>query len=192
MVLTIAASVVVCSVGAVESRSDAAPPSSEPASALFEEMARVLQSPRCINCHTDAAHAFPRQGDDGHRHMFNVQRGLAGSGAAGLHCSTCHQATNDAASGVPGAEGWRLAPLSMAWEGLSAGEICQELIDSARNGGRSPAQLADHFDHEPLVLWAWSPGVNHAGAARSLPPLSHQQFMMVVSRWVATGSACPQ
>ncbi|HLX13910.1 MAG TPA: hypothetical protein VKS24_01720 [Bradyrhizobium sp.] len=170
-----------------------AAPKSQPESArLFGEIATVLQSPRCLNCHTDAAHPFPRQGDDGHRHMFNVERGPTGHGAAGLHCATSHQSANNQVSGVPGAPGWHLAPLSMAWEQLSAKEICRKLIDPRRNGGRSLARLADHFARERLVLWSWSPGVNRAGVPRSTPPLSHDEFMRVVSRWIATGAACPE
>jgi hypothetical protein len=192
ILLAIAVFAACASAAALQSRGDAAEPSPEPASALWGEIATVLQSPRCMNCHTDAAHAFPRQGDDRHRHMFNVQRGPVGSGAAGLHCSTCHHDSNNAASGVPGAEGWHLAPLSMAWEGLSANEICQQLTDPARNGGRSAAQIADHFAHEPLVLWSWSPGADHAGVVRSVPPLSHPQFMTIVSRWATNGAVCPK
>jgi hypothetical protein len=93
----------------------------------FRQMATVLQHPRCMNCHprTD----FPRQGDDRHRHTMNVMRGPADRGAPGLHCSACHQSTNQAASGVPGAPDWHLAPLRMAWDGLSAGELCRALLD---------------------------------------------------------------
>lgn len=80
----------------------------------------------------------------------------------------------------------------MAWEQLSAKEICRELKDPARNGGRSLAQLVQHFAHEALVLWSWSPGVDRAGLTRSPPPLSHDEFMTVVNRWVSSGAACPR
>jgi len=80
----------------------------------------------------------------------------------------------------------------MAWEPLSAKTICRDLTNPARNGGRSLAQLANHFAHERLVLWAWSPGVNHTGATRSPPPLSHDQFMTVVRRWISSGAVCPE
>jgi hypothetical protein len=169
----------------------ASPPSSEQAGQAFGEIARVLQSPRCMNCHTDAAHPFPRQGDDRHRHLFNVERGPAGHGVAGLHCATCHHSANNSASGVPGAPRWGLAPLSMAWEQLSVGEICRAVTDRTRNGGRGPLQLADHLAHDPLVLWAWSPGVDHAGRKRSLPPLSHEEFVRAVNLWISAGMPCP-
>jgi mono/diheme cytochrome c family protein len=159
--------------------------------ALFTRIATVLKSPRCMNCHTDADHPFPRQGDDRHRHLFNVARGPSDIGAPGLHCGTCHQDKNNAASGVPGAPGWRLAPLSMAWEGLSDREICRELLDPTRNGQRNAAALADHFAHEALVAWAWSPGTDHNGRARATPPMTHDEFNRMVERWLATGAACP-
>jgi hypothetical protein len=160
--------------------------------ALFARIVTVLKSPSCMNCHTDAAHPFPRQGDDRHRHLFNVTRGPSDYGAPGLHCSTCHHATNNAASGTPGAPGWRLAPLSTAWEGLSDWEICRELLDRTRNGGRKPAALIDHFAHDSLVNWAWAPGTDHNGRARSTPPLTHEEFNRTVKSWFASGAACPE
>src|SRR5690242_478705 len=114
-----------------------------PSAALFARVATVLQSPRCMNCH--ARGDFPRQGDDGHRHVFNVARGPEDRGAAGLHCGTCHQTVNQAASGVPGAPDWRLAPRRMAWEGLSVAELCRALLDPAR-GGMHADELVPHLE----------------------------------------------
>ena len=171
--------------------SAASPPSTAEARQAFTEIAKVLQSPRCMNCHTDTAHPFPRQGDDRHRHLFNVIRGPTGHGAAGLYCATCHHSANNSTSGVPGAPHWGLAPLSMAWEQLSVVDICRAITDRKRNGGRGPAQLANHLIHDPLVLWAWSPGLDHTGKARSLPPLSHDDFVRAASLWISGGMPCP-
>lgn len=86
--------------------------------AAFIDVARVLTHPRCMNCHT--ATDFPRQGDDRHPHIMNVRRGLDNHGGPAMSCSACHGSANNRATGVPGAkEDWHLAPLSMAWEGLS-------------------------------------------------------------------------
>ncbi len=153
----------------------------------FRRMATVLQHPRCMNCHT--REDFPRQGDDRHRHTMNVARGPADHGAPGLHCATCHRAANQAASGVPGAPDWHLAPLRMAWEGLSVGDLCRALTDPAR-GGMRPDQFAAHV-RTGLVRWAWSPGVDRSGRARSEPPLAYEQFMALTQEWVSTGAACP-
>jgi hypothetical protein len=79
----------------------------------------------------------------------------------------------------------------MAWEGLSARDVCRELLDPERNGHRNLVQLRDHFAHEALVLWAFSPGNDHAGIARKPPPLTHDEFTEAVRSWVATGAACP-
>jgi hypothetical protein len=152
----------------------------------FRQMATVLQHPRCMNCHprTD----FPRQGDDRHRHTMNVTRGRADRGAQGLHCSACHQSTNQAASGVPGAPDWHLAPLRMAWDDLSAGELCRALLDPAR-GGMRPNQFIPHFQ-TGLVRWAWSPGAGAHGEMRGAPPITYEKFMSLTREWVDHGTPC--
>ena len=92
--------------------------------AAFSDFARVAMSPRCQNCHTLTN--FPRQGDDGHRHLFHVTRGGADRGAAGFACATCHGRANNFASGVPGAEDdWRLAPLGEVR--LAIESVCRRL-----------------------------------------------------------------
>lgn len=140
-----------------------------------------------MNCHTSTG--FPRQGDDRHRHTMNVSRGADGHGAAGLRCGTCHQSANQAASGVPGAPDWHLAPLSMAWEGLTPAQLCRVLFDPGK-GGLKPAGLAAHLETS-FVRWAWSPGTDAHGRPRSTPPISHRAFVALARRWVATGAVCP-
>jgi len=39
---------------------------------------------------------------------------------------------------------------------------------------------------DPLVLWAWDPG-----AARTMPPLSHAQFLEALEAWVKADMPCP-
>ena len=153
----------------------------------FRQMAAVLQHPRCMNCHprTD----FPRQGDDRHRHTMNVTRGPADHGAPGLHCSTCHQSTHQATSGVPGAPDWHLAPLRMAWDDLSAGELCRALLDPAR-GGMRPNQFIPHFQ-TGLVRWAFSPGGGPHGEMRAAPPIPYERFMALTREWIDRGAPCP-
>lgn len=156
--------------------------------AFFMQIAPVLESPRCMNCHPADAH--PTQGDDRHRHQMNVSRGPDDHGAPGLHCSTCHQDSNQAASGAPGAPDWHLAPLRMAWQGKAPGEICRTILDPAR-GGFKPDQLTDHFGKDDFVLWAFAPGTDSDGKPRTLPPMTHEQFVAVAAQWIATGAACP-
>src|ERR1700688_4523472 len=56
--------------------------------ALFAEAAKVIMSPRCMNCHP--AGDRPTQGNDLHAHMPPVTRGEAGVGVSGNTCSACH------------------------------------------------------------------------------------------------------
>ena len=153
---------------------------------IFERMAKVFEHPRCMNCHANAD--FPTQGDDRHRHALNVMRGPDDRGAAGLHCSTCHQSVNQAASGVPGAADWHLAPSRMAWAGLTPGQICRALFDPA-HGGMKPDELIAHFDTS-LVRWAWSPGSDARGQQRTPPPVDYDTFIALTKQWIATGAAC--
>ncbi len=161
----------------------------------FRQMATVFQHPRCMNCHprTD----FPRQGDNRRRHAMNVTRGPADRGAPGLHCSTCHQSSNQTASGMPGAPpsgapgapDWHLAPLRMAWDDLSVAELCRALLDPAR-GGMKPHQFIPHFQ-TGLVRWAWSPGTGPHGEMRNTPPIPYERFMALTREWIDRGAPCP-
>lgn len=156
----------------------------------FATVARVMRSPRCQNCHTLTD--YPRQGDDRHRHLFRVARGPADHGAAGLPCSSCHGKSNNAASGVPGAdENWRLAPLSMGWDGLSTNELCEHLKDPRHNGNRTGDQVINHL-RSTLVRWAWSPGTDRTGQARTTPPIPYDEFVMDAEIWMRSGAECPK
>jgi hypothetical protein len=96
--------------------------------AAWQQVYSVLTHPRCINCHT--ATAYPQQGDDRRRHRFNVVRGQTGMGVPAFTCAACHQHVNADSTGVPGAPGWHLAPLSMQWQDMrgqimSSGAVCR-------------------------------------------------------------------
>jgi hypothetical protein len=168
----------------------AAGPGHEPAAsgqaglAAFAGIAAVLRHPRCLNCHT--ATNFPRQGDDRHPHANLVRRGPDDRGAPGLPCSTCHQAENNPASGVPGKPNWRLAPLSMAWEGLSDARLCRNVKDPRHNGGRDLQAIAEHLAHDPLVGHGWNPG-----AGRQPVPLPREELARLVATWARAGAPCP-
>ena len=151
----------------------------------FGRIATVLMHPRCLNCHTRVD--YPKQGDDRHRHLFRVARGPDDRGATAMTCSTCHQSVNNAASGVPGAPNWHLAPLRMAWEDLSVGQLCRTLKDASKNGARSLPALVEHLTGDPLVQWGWSPGDN-----RLPPPIGQSEFHDLVREWADSGAACPR
>lgn len=163
--------------------------------AAWTKVYSVLTSPRCINCHT--ATGYPQQGDDRHRHFANVIRGLEGKGVPALNCVSCHQEMNADSTGVPGAHNWHLAPLSMRWQDtndmlLSSAEVCRAITDRAKNNGLDGPGLLKHHEEEALVLWAWNPGRRTDGSMRSLPPLSHDEFVAATRRWVEAGMPCPQ
>ena len=171
-------------VGAAALQASAAAPES-PSAAAFREMAKVLASPRCMNCHTTVA--WPTQGDDRHRHTFNVARGPDGGGPPGMRCTTCHQEKNQSAMNIPGAKNWRMASLTMGWTGLAPNALCKALLDPAKNGGRTGDKVIEHIKSDPLVLWAWAPGSN-----RKAPELAHAAFIAAAETWIKKGADCPQ
>jgi hypothetical protein len=153
--------------------------------AVFTELGKVLTSPRCTNCHP--ATDRPRQGDDSRLHQPPVVRGADGFGLPSMRCSSCHQNANFDPGRVPGNPHWHLAPSEMAGEGKTVGEICLQIKDPARNGGRSVNDLIDHIGKDTLVGWAWAPGFG-----RSPAPGTQQIAGALVEAWATTGAACPK
>ncbi len=152
--------------------------------AEWDKIAAVLQHPRCLNCHQRET---PLRGDARSPHIPRVVRGPDNHGASAMRCANCHSlSANNAASGVPGAPDWALARVTMAWQGLSRGELCRTLKNPRMNGNRSPEALIAHLEHDPLVLWAWNPGSN-----REPIPIPYREFLDLVRAWVANGLPCP-
>jgi hypothetical protein len=152
--------------------------------ALFQEASKVLTHPRCLNCHP--AGDRPQQGEEGRPHMPLVVRGIDNFGAIGMRCTTCHGPKNFDAGGVPGHPEWHLAPIEMAWVGKSLGEICEQIKDPERNGGKSIAELVHHMAEDSLVGWGWNPG-----AGREPAPGTQKEFGELFKAWADTGAACP-
>ncbi|MBM0103261.1 Isoquinoline 1-oxidoreductase subunit [Steroidobacter sp. S1-65] len=158
--------------------------------ALFTEAGKVLQHPRCLNCHP--VERQPTQGDDLHPHMPPVHGGPENRGTKELPCTSCHGPHNTATLGtglksIPGSDPWALAPASMAWQGFSLGEICAQLKDPARNGNRTLAQIEEHLAKDHLVGWAW-----HPGEGRTPAPGTQQIFGELIAAWIKTGAHCPK
>lgn len=159
--------------------------------ALFEEAGKVIQHPRCLNCHP--AGDRPTQGMAMQPHQPPVFRGDADFGLVGMTCNTCHGPANvplnnqsDDIKSIPGNPNWHLAPIAMAWQGKSLGEICAQLKDPARNGHRSLDQIVEHMAHDDLVGWGWNPG-----EGREPAPGTQEAFGALIHYWVETGAACP-
>ena len=147
----------------------------------FKQMLTVIKHPRCMNCHPSDDH--PRQGDDRHVHLFDVQRGKDNEGLTAMRCNTCHQKTNNPYSNVPGAPKWHLAPIGMAWQGLSDSQIGESILNEKTNGGKNLEEIVHHMTKDTLVLWAWNPG-----KGRALPPLNQAQFAKAVKEWADNGA----
>lgn len=160
----------------------AAPGDEAKSVAAFQTVVKVLNHPRCMNCHTTAA--WPTQGDDRRRHTFNVMRGPDDRGAPGMKCLTCHKDKNVAT--IPGAKDWHMAPLAQGWTGLTPGALCRALIDPKKNGNRTGGKIVEHLQADAFVLWAWTPG-----AKRSSPPVPHKDFLAAAQTWIKTGAHCP-
>src|SRR5258706_8852 len=112
--------------------------------ALFVEAAKVITSPRCMNCHPATRH--PTQGDDRHAHVPLMYGGPRDRGVPGLPCASCHGTANTptlapSIASIPGNPRWGLAPASMAWQDKSLREICLQVKDRARNGGPRLSQI---------------------------------------------------
>jgi hypothetical protein len=156
----------------------------------FDKMMAVLTHQRCLNCHPSDDR--PRQGEDSHIHNFEVRRGPDNHGVAALKCQSCHQKENNDFSGVPGAPEWSLAPIEMAWAGLSRVEIARSMLNPENNGGRSLEETVKHLTEHELVLWAWEPGMDVAGNPREKPPVSKEEYIKAVKEWAAGGAVIPE
>ena len=160
----------------------------ERAAAIFMEMAKVIQHPRCANCHPRSG--GPTQGDNMVPHVPAVARGPAGLGAPGMECGTCHGAVNvsfaSMAGSIPGAIPWHLPPESMGWTDLSPAEICAQIQDPTKNGGRSLNAIVAHHTTDHLVNWAWNPG-----EGRSPAPGDQATFGALTAAWAEAGAHCP-
>jgi len=158
--------------------------------ALFGELAKVLMHPRCMNCHP--ADDTPTQGNDMHAHWPPVTRGDNGGGAPGNSCGACHTEANytliERASyrSIPGHPRWGTAPIEMAWQGKSVGDICRQIKDPQRNGGRSLELLHEHLAKDDLVAWGWNPG-----EGREPVPGTQRILGELIKAWIDSGAACP-
>ena len=189
---------VVCVIGALLFSATAIPPQNKEEKFLaqpradkeksllaFNTVLKVIKSPRCINCHPSGDR--PHQSDDEHVHQMNVNRGADNHGGLVQRCETCHHSENNIYSNVPGAPKWSLAPISMAWFGLSDVQIAEALTNKSKNGGRDTKALVEHLSKDSLVLWAWNPG-----KGRTPPPVPLDEFRKAVEDWANNGAFVPE
>jgi hypothetical protein len=153
----------------------------------FEDVYKVLMSPRCMNCHP--AGDIPLQGDDSHLHTMFPKRGKDGKGLYAMKCSNCHQPTNTPGIHTPpGAPDWHLPPsnMKMVFQGKTPRELALQLVDTKRNGNKNKQQLLDHAK-DGLVKAGWD-----MGEGRKPPPLSYNEFVKAWNTWIETGAYAPK
>jgi hypothetical protein len=162
----------------------------------WKRIEAVVTHPRCANCHVgpDNTPMWTIVGETRSRpHGMNITADASRGGAQELPCGTCHTtstAPNTAHApphaGIP----WQLAPADFVWFGKTGGEICRQMRDPKRNGGRDAAGLLTHLEHDAaqhgFIPWAWSPG-----GGRSTPPGTFEDHVRDVAAWGAAGQPCP-
>ncbi len=160
--------------------------------AAWARIYEVASHPRCSNCHVGADNlpmwSGPSYGET-RPHGMNINAGDSRIGAETILCSTCHAAReglNDVPHAAPQvAMTWQLAPVEAEWFGKSSVEVCNQLRDPERNGGRDHLELASHLDHDLILHWAWNPG-----GGRDPAPYSLQEHVNDVLAWGVAGFPC--
>ena len=153
----------------------------------FMGVYKVLMHPRCMNCHPSGD--VPLQGDDSRLHTMLPKRGVDGKGVYAMKCGNCHQPENTLGIHMPpGNVNWHLPPAKtrMVFQGRTPAQLAKQLLDPKQNGGKNIQQLIKHITSDGLVLAGWDPG-----EGRTLPPMSHKEFVKVFNTWIATGAYAP-
>lgn len=161
--------------------------------AAWGRIYEVASHPRCSNCHV-GADGYPMWSGPSYgktrRHGMNINAGESRVGAETVPCATCHYSRFDGANDAPHmapqvAMDWQLAPVEAEWFGKASIEICTQLRDPERNGGRDYLDLASHLDHDLILHWAWTPG-----GGREPAPYSLQEHVNDVLIWGVAGYPC--
>ena len=158
----------------------------------------VLSHPRCINCHVGADNT-PRwrteASNDDRVHGMAINAGPDRIGSETILCNACHQVSrkpNTVPHSAPHTGMvWRLAPVDFEWVDKPSGDICNQVRDPSRNGGRDGPGLIEHILHDAdvvgFITWGFDPG-----PGRAPPPGSLQSHFDDMATWVAAGSPCPE
>lgn len=165
--------------------------------AAWDRINNVVSHPRCSNCHVGPDN-IPRWSGLGYgpdrKHGMNINAGESRVGAEAIACATCHVTSstpNDHPHAPPHANiAWQLAPVEFAWFGRSSRDICLQMKDPRKNGGRDVMVLAHHLaddaSHQGFIQWGWNPG-----AGRQPVPYTLQATVNDVLAWGAAGMPCP-
>lgn len=164
--------------------------------AAWNSIHTVLAHPRCLNCHVgpDNVPLWGTVETPDRIHGMAINAGNSRIGAETLSCNACHQTTTRPNT-VPHAAphtgmDWRLAPAEFQWTDRTSAEICAQMRDPARNGGRDEAGLIEHILHDAdligFITRSFDPGPGRDPAPGSLQ--THLEDMAV---WTAAGMPCP-
>lgn len=175
---------------------DAGTVSFEEGLAAFERVYEVVFHPRCANCHVGDDNVPMWSGPSYGKtrpHGMNIKADESRIGAMVAPCSTCHITSTNLVTldhqpprfGIP----WQLAPVEFEWFGKTKEEICAQMKDPERNGGRDWQGLVEHLIHDAglsgPVLWGWNPG-----GTREPAPYSLQAHVDDVIAWGVAGQPC--
>ena len=131
--------------------------------ALFEEAGKVILHPRCVNCHPAGDRPLQGMAMRPHEPPVSARRGGFRHGRHDLQHLPRRRRTlrsprqADDIKSIPGNPNWHLAPIEMAWEGKSLGEICEQIKDPARNGGKDLDAIVEHMAHDDSSAGAGIP-----------------------------------
>ncbi|WP_394152922.1 hypothetical protein [Loktanella salsilacus] len=164
----------------------------------FDRIYDVVSHPRCANCHTGPDNIpmwYGGKAGPARPHGMNINAGQSRIGVETLTCATCHTTSQDLGSDphAPPRAGldWQLAPVEFEWFAKTPAQICAQLSDPDRNGGRDWMGLAEHLvddaGHRGFVLWGWNPG-----GEREPAPFTLQAHVNDILQWGASGMPCPQ
>jgi hypothetical protein len=163
----------------------------------WKRIQAVVTHPRCANCHVDAKAVpvwTPANETKSRVHAMNIRGGESRIGAEKIVCSTCHMtstqpngpAPSPPHAGIP----WQLAPVEFIWIGKTGPEICAQMKDPKRNGGRDAVGLLEHLRHDAslsgFIPRAWAPG-----EGRTTPPGTFEDHVKDMAMWGAAGQPCP-
>jgi hypothetical protein len=148
----------------------------------WRKIESVLTHPRCMNCHTMTG--YPTQGDERQPHPVQKLPDADDGQTAAAPCDTCHT------------PGWQMPPQTLAWENepgkpAPGAAICATLTRGPDGAEPDYERIIEYAQLASVVLWAWEPGKRPDGADRSLPPISHEDFVDALKRWISAGAPCP-
>ena len=164
--------------------------------AAWDSIHAVLTHPRCLNCHVGADNV-PLWGTPRNPTASTAWRSTRATAGSGPRVCRATPATRlrRGPNTVPHAApqtgmDWRLAPVEFQWTDRTSAEICAQMRDPDRNGGRDAAGLIEHILHDAeligFITWSFDPG-----AGRDPAPGSLQAHLEDMAIWTAAGMPCP-